>query len=103
MAVVNGKTKLAGEFDRKGEAAGHRAENVRQGRKEQSSLLAITCFCARSRASMEERRQRSRLLAARDEFMQKLGQERKARLAGAFVSVSLCVRKPSQGPYPTRP
>ena len=32
---------------------------------------------------MEERRQRSRLLAARDEFMQKLGHEAKARLAGA--------------------
>lgn len=32
---------------------------------------------------MEERRQRSRLLAARDEFMQRLGQEAKARLAGA--------------------
>jgi vacuolar-type H+-ATPase subunit E/Vma4 len=35
---------------------------------------------------MEERRQRSRLLAARDEFMQKLGHEAKARLLGASTT-----------------
>ena len=39
-----------------------------------------------SKSSMEERVQRSRLLAARDEFVQKLGAEAKARLVTAATS-----------------
>lgn len=65
MAVLNAKTKLAEEFDRK------------------EKQLAIE---QRIKASMEERRQRSRLLVARDEYMQRLSQEAKARLVTAASS-----------------
>lgn len=65
MTVMNAKTKLAEDYDRKEKA------------------LAME---QKIKASMEERRQRSRLLGARDELLQKLNQEAKARLVTAASS-----------------
>lgn len=65
MAVVNAKAKIGEEFDRK-----EKAQAVEQ----------------KIAASMAESKQRSRLLGARDAFVQKLHAEAKARLASVASS-----------------
>ena len=63
--VRDAKLKLGDDFDRK-----EKAQLVDQ----------------RIKASMDEQRQRSRLLAARDDFLQKLNAEAKARLASVAAT-----------------
>jgi V-type H+-transporting ATPase subunit E len=64
-AVRDAKLKLGDDFDRKEKA------------------LAVE---QRIKASMDEQRQRSRLLAARDDFLQKLGAEAKQRLSSVAAT-----------------
>ena len=57
--------------------------------RENNALIMLSTLCIlppRSKSSMEERVQRSRLLAARDEFVQRLGAEAKARLVSAATA-----------------